>query len=416
LKFGQRQTLSLDDFEQLLLLVQADDTIASLEPFERDFKIKHKLFSSTEPVTLRSLLDEMHDEKEQEGLSDIFYELDAARMCRTNILGYFSALFNIRPRIPVLGQPQAGFQNDAPFDASRTWAVIIGVDKYEDSPLNNAVHDSLCFKDYLALRKVDPNHISLLLNDGGEYGAQPATRQGILEALHNLRDNEEINDGDTIIIMYAGHGVAYSKRDYWPGTRGRIEALAPVNRGGQSGVPDISDRELNLFLADLARSKGNNITVILDCCYAAGATRQFRDEVSGMTAHAVRRIRRTEQLGEDGLKRMLEAAESYGRKRWQPGLALSHPNDWRINSSSHVVIASCKDTEQAYEDATGGVFTSAFLRVLWNDSLTAMTYEQLVEVGGHLGHIGAVGYQQSPVVAGRNVDCLIFRIPTRRGM
>ena len=71
------------------------------------------------------------------------------------------------------------------------------------------------------------------------------------------------------IILYSGHGVAYYARSHWPGAKGRIEALMPVDRGGKANVPDISDQELKLFLTDLAHSKGN-ITVILNCSFGAG--------------------------------------------------------------------------------------------------------------------------------------------------
>jgi len=43
------------------------------------------------------------------------------------------------------------------------------------------------------------------------------------------------------IISYSGHGVAYYARSHWPGAKGRIEALMPVDCGGEANVPDISD-------------------------------------------------------------------------------------------------------------------------------------------------------------------------------
>lgn len=107
-----------------------------------------------------------------------------------------------------------------------------------------------------------------------------------------------------------------------------------------------------------------------------------------------------------GLGPLLEAAESYERKRWQPGLAKSHPNIWRPDRSTHVVIAACRDSEAAYENNVGGVFTSALLRALYNHNpLGTTSYLQLIEI------MGPVGAQQLPTVAGSNTNCLVFRIP-----
>jgi hypothetical protein len=294
---------------------------------------------------------------------------------------------------------------DAPFDPSRTWAVIIGINAYVESPLNHAGHDALCFKDYLLACGVSRDHICLLMDDVDEDGALRPTRNGILDALHDLRDNSKIKHGDTIIVSYSGHGVAYYARSHWPGARGRIEALAPVDRGGEANVPDISDRELNLFLTDLARSKGNNITVILDCCFGSGTFRTSTQVNS--------RLRCTKPLGSGGLGRMLKAAESYGRKCWRPGLALSHPDIWKAGLSSHVTIRACHNVEGAYEDDVGGAFTSKFLQVLRDYPLTLVSYQQLVGIEGLMGATGGAGRWQVPLVTGDNADCLVFRIPQR---
>jgi hypothetical protein len=108
---------------------------------------------------------------------------------------------------------------------------------------------------------------------------------------------------------------------------------------------------------------------------------------------------------DDSLSKMLEAAESHPRRRWQDGRALTHPNDWQPNTSSHVVMAACQSFEGAYEDDVGGVFTTAFLDALRARPLQSTSYTQLVDI------LGYVGRQQHPLVAGDNMNCLVFRIP-----
>ena len=60
-------------------------------------------------------------------------------------------------------------------------------------------------------------------------------RRGILDALYDLLDDSGVKHGDTFIIYYSGHGTSYAARDYWEDTRGTIEAITPVDCGGESG-------------------------------------------------------------------------------------------------------------------------------------------------------------------------------------
>ena len=289
-----------------------------------------------------------------------------------------------------------------PFDVSRTWAVIIGINYTGDTHLISAANDARFFCHHLEQRGVRNDHICLLVDD--EKRDQLPTRDGILNALHDLRDNDDIHPGDAIIIWYSGRGASYHSNRFWKGARGRIEALVPMDHREQ---PDISDRELNLFIADLAHSKGNNITLIFDCCFAAGT---FRSDLAAHTtyrlaAHTTYRMRLQQNVDNNDLRRMLEAAESYTRKNWQAGRALCHPSDWNADQSSHVTIYACAGNEGAYEDDTGGILANAFFRMLVDEDLTSLSYRQLVSL------IGSLRTQQNPEVTGHSIDCLAFRIP-----
>ncbi|PBK82958.1 hypothetical protein ARMGADRAFT_872760, partial [Armillaria gallica] len=100
------------------------------------------------------------------------------------------------------------------------------------------------------------------------------TRSNIISALVGICKNTEIRRGDNIIIFFAGHGTCYPCAKYFKDTiggLGTVEALCPMDRG--STIPDISDREMNIILKQICRSKGHRITVFLDCCHSASATR-----------------------------------------------------------------------------------------------------------------------------------------------
>jgi hypothetical protein len=280
------------------------------------------------------------------------YELHDTRKDRNNILSYFANHFKLRPNIPPIPIPESGskpvhvhfidtFDNGtdysdifqgAPFNPSHTWAVVIGTNDYKESPLEHALQDALNFWDYFSDHGVSCGHVHLLLDNGNGEDIQPVTRRSILDALHDLRNNSAIKPGDTLIIWYSGHGTSYAVRDCWPTTRGAMEAITPVDCGVDPVVPDISDREINLFLANLAEKRGNNITVILNCCFAASVTREqlstFTD-IPGGTALLQPPSNdkcQIHSLGSDPTP-MLDAAESYKHKHWAPGHAKSHPDE-----------------------------------------------------------------------------------------
>ncbi|KAK0437403.1 hypothetical protein EV421DRAFT_1907433 [Armillaria borealis] len=132
--------------------------------------------------------------------------------------------------------------------ASRFWAVLIGIDRYECNPLRG-------------------ERIQLLL--GSKEHTSPddpmyPSRTHITDMLFSLIDNPEIEERDNIIIYFSGHGSAYSCSSYhdvekpdleteisFSGT-GYIEALCPIDRDNcdtnGKPVPDISDREFNTIL------------------------------------------------------------------------------------------------------------------------------------------------------------------------
>ncbi|KAK0226669.1 hypothetical protein IW262DRAFT_1251969, partial [Armillaria fumosa] len=150
----------------------------------------------------------------------------------------------------------------------KVWAVIIGINDYKMSPLHACVSDAEMVVKYLSddLR-VPGDHIQLLLR------TFKPTRANIVNAILGLSTNPGIQRGDNIIIYFAGHGTKYNCSNHYgdkdgaAAKLGNIEALCPMDRVtvGDPQVPDISDREINVILAEIARNKGHHITFIIDC-------------------------------------------------------------------------------------------------------------------------------------------------------
>ncbi|PBK84610.1 hypothetical protein ARMGADRAFT_909369, partial [Armillaria gallica] len=154
------------------------------------------------------------------------------------------------------------------------WAVVIGIDAYNNprDSLHGCVSDALNFMDYLVKDlKVPVEQIQLLLS---RIRHSIPTRSNIISALVGISENTKIRCGDNIIVFFSGHGTCYPCTMYFTDTiggQGNVKALCPMDRG--LTIPDISDREMNIILKQICHSKGHRITVFLDCCHSASATR-----------------------------------------------------------------------------------------------------------------------------------------------
>ncbi|KAJ6545525.1 caspase domain-containing protein [Mycena capillaripes] len=155
------------------------------------------------------------------------------------------------------------------------FAFIIGIDEYLSNAIPNlrgCVNDARTIKIYLTnWFHIPEAQIVFLANE-------EATRASILGKFQtHLLDNSSIEKDDAIIIYYAGHGSRAPAPDSWPSTDGKIETLVPHDERSETPegevIHGIPDHTINQLLSTLASTKGNNTTVILDCCHSASGTR-----------------------------------------------------------------------------------------------------------------------------------------------
>ncbi|PBL01548.1 hypothetical protein ARMGADRAFT_953616 [Armillaria gallica] len=285
-------------------------------------------------------------------------------------------------------------------DASRFWAVLIGIDAYESRPLHGCVSDASLMKKFLIDDLGMPKErIQCLLGSHNLIPDDPLTpsRANIVNTLYNLIHNDEIQSGDNIVIYYAGHGANYYCSDRFDTEESgcnmdfcSIEALCPVDRDSIDAnglpIPDISDRELNALFTEISRVKGHNITFIVDCCHASSFDR-------GASGFGIRTIPITVRAS---LTDMLRAADE-GLQHLPSYISVSS-EDWKPNMGSHVILAACRDYQLVKEtvgkDGCGGVFTSTLVRVLrsgaWKKETTYVGLTELLNQS----------FSQTPVVAG----------------
>ncbi|KAK0191742.1 caspase domain-containing protein [Armillaria mellea] len=310
---------------------------------------------------------------------------------------------NLPPNIQSTPTPDL-FQTFHHADTSRFWAVLIGIDAYESNPLRGCVSDASLMKKLLIENMgVPEKHIQSLL--GTQYPARPGnplppSRVNILNILHGLIDNPGIERDDNIIIYYAGHGSAYycSQHSFIPGATCQtsacpIEALCPIDRDTMDSdgrwIPDISDRELNVLLTQISRTKGYHITFIKDCCHAISFDRTSRDS----------EIRTTRPTFHSDVNYMLHVADQ--RLGDLPGYQSVLSGDWKPDTSSHVLLAACRDyqyaTETAGKGGYNGIFTKTLIGMLKSDVWReGVTYIEVT-------HLLNQSYSQTPIVAGDHI-------------
>jgi hypothetical protein len=143
----------------------------------------------------------------------------------------------------------------------RLFALIIGINKYQSTQITDllgAVADADAMRDFLQKQLGVPSSQIRDLRDS------EATRTAIIKGIEAFSLDDEIKDGDPILIYYAGHGGSAKTPTGWEvGGADKIELLVPYDYSSplEGGNPKhgIPDRTLGALLWQLAIKKGNNI-------------------------------------------------------------------------------------------------------------------------------------------------------------
>ncbi|KAK0207442.1 hypothetical protein IW262DRAFT_1498642 [Armillaria fumosa] len=214
-------------------------------------------------------------------------------------------------------------------DASRFWAVLIGINEYPSYPLRGCACPVIVFSSLL-----DPRSTCLL-----KIQLTPPVPTSSVP-FSGLITNPEIAYGDNIIIYYSGHGSYYQYNTGEDDEPECIETLCPIDRDtlGEDGkpVPDISDREFNVILSLISQAKGHHITVILDCCHSGSDVSRCLPDPGVRVSPPTKRAT---------LQDMLVAGENILMR--YPGYRSILAEDWLPDMTSHVVLAACEDYQYA---------------------------------------------------------------------
>ncbi|KIM78109.1 hypothetical protein PILCRDRAFT_603746 [Piloderma croceum F 1598] len=268
------------------------------------------------------------------------------------------------PKPGTTATPVTVPQVSVPDGHPRLFALIIGINNYASvRKLSGAAPDAQAIKEYLENDlKVPSGQIRILLD-------KEATRSAIIQGFYELQNDPDIKMDDPILIFYAGHGSELDAPLEWEtGAAGsKIQTLVPQDYDKTDGqeVHAIPDRTLGALIDGIAQKKGDNITVIFDCCHSGSGTRDDDDNETRTVKLASNMPVNLDQKvwSDSGASRATEIA---------PGFA-------RTGLRSHVLLAACSSTETAKETGGRGVFTKALLTLLRRHGVEKLRYSDVLQ-------------------------------------
>lgn len=239
----------------------------------------------------------------------------------------------------------------------RKLALLVGINQYTSQALEGCLNDIDLQRNLLIHRfGFNPQDIYVVAD-------KDATRAGILTAFEEILI-KQAKPGDVVVYHYSGHGsqifdpnpiVVEPGKEGLNGTFVPVDGSLPVGYPEVGGaVPDIMGHTLFLLMSAL---KTENVTVVLDSCFAGGATRD-------------RRVR-----SRDGGKKILVSnQEKAYQKEWLSRLNMS-PTDfvkgYRQGVAKGMVLAATSPTQLAREmNVNGfkcGFFTYLLTHYLWRE-------------------------------------------------
>ncbi|KAJ6463941.1 hypothetical protein C8R45DRAFT_503956 [Mycena sanguinolenta] len=274
----------------------------------------------------------------------------------------------------------------------RVFGFVVGIDKYKSGAiwnLESCVDDAQNVRRWLRKDlKVPKDRICMLLD-------KHATKENIEKNfLRHLVHNDNIQRGDAIVIFFAGHGSTVPAPDGWfrgGSADGNVEVLCSYDYG-QRGVVGISDRSLQSMLEELARAKGDNITVIVDSCFAPL-----------QSPSNIRARRHTRWTPSDKVVTPQDLLAGLWPSASSPQVYPRGVGFCNTTNSAYTLLAACSPGEKAVEGKDGGKFTSAFLETARETPLHSASYMSVLK------HIRQkIGAGQRPLFVGARAQRTVF--------
>ncbi len=253
----------------------------------------------------------------------------------------------------------------------KVYSLTVGINEYDDSPLDGCVTDATNFDQYLkdtfGSNLVSPQ---LVLDED-------ATRDHIIKLFREYL--RRAGSDDVAVFHFSGHGAqSFAAKEFLPWFPDGMDEGLVCFDSRQKKKFDLADKELAVLLHEVAtlnekgkrKSKAPHIAVILDSCHSGSATRSV-DDFKGLKARFTRGNKEPRPLETylDGFyKKQLKGKKVEAGKKRPP----------IIPTAPHILIAACNNKQTAKEDWDGGIFSLALMSTLENRA-KRLSYKQLFE-------------------------------------
>lgn len=214
-------------------------------------------------------------------------------------------------------------------------ALLVGINAYPNFGPEMQLQGAL--NDVALVRKLLCERFGFLGDAVKELTNEQAKRDDILAAMQTLVD--ETQPEDVVVFYYSGHGSSMTDREK-DEPDGMDETIIPYDSGRRPNHEnrDISDDEIYLWLRDLGAKTGN-ITLVFDSCHSGGITRNAFGGRKRSVPPDDRPIRDLplSPIPESEWTALAQANSAKQASGWAPV------------GSRYVMIAACRDKEEASE-------------------------------------------------------------------
>jgi hypothetical protein len=272
-------------------------------------------------------------------------------------------------------------------------ALLIGIDQYiprsggiSYPSLTGAVRDIRNVRDFLCGLPRPPVKIVERTASTG-CGSEPTdpteprelwpTRGGMIDAFREVAAGAA--PGDQVYIHYSGHGGRTPTR--FPelnGPRGCDESLVPCDISDPSAAY-LLDIEVAMLVQEMI-DKGLFVTIVLDCCHAAGMRRGRKRFIARGLTHPDL----TKRPFDDRVASREELLALRRPPQAQPGRRVRHfsLHGWLPDASGYVLLAACRPQESANEypfvgEDAQGALTYCLLDTLRQGGGTQATWKEI---------------------------------------
>ena len=260
------------------------------------------------------------------------------------------------------------------------YALLVGIDQYDRRsyvpPLRGCVNDIKAMKTYLQNRATNAQqlHVQTLVDE-------QATRQAIIDAFRNHL--QQAQAGNTVLFYYAGHGSqSKAPEEFWLIDPDRLNETLVCYDSRTEGGWDLTDKELAKLISEVG-DRNPHITVVLDCCHSGSGTRSLG--LAGTQAKFSKRrapMDLRDRPPSTFIVSPVDIQQQANRRSLQaPGLRTCiSQSGWQMSQGRHILMAACRDSEEASEYSANNLYCGAFSHFLLDTLQEAkgeLTYRDL---------------------------------------